>query len=526
MSYPAPASSATSPYCAQHEHTALHQHARWRRTFRAPGLAPTRPRGRDSDGCDGWGGWGLPPRRAATSCSSPGSPDRRRTSSPSSSRWPPSVGESRRWTCPGRAAPRRSGRAGSHTARTLADAVAAVAEWFAPGRPVHLVGHSMGGLVTREARPVRPGTAGLVDRHEQRPRLDPRARAHRPAPARGRPGQRPDRGRWAAKEQMDRAGGWDPPSQEVADFCARRFITNDPAALSDCAELLMTAPDLTDQVAAALDASMLPAAVVTGEIDDAWPPDVQEDMAERLRVRGTRCPGWATTPPPRTRSSRPPPSTTSSEALRRLAASGRQRSRARRSRRGVGRVRPRARRPSRACARFRPSAGRPRSHGRLLPAAPGEQPANAPEIPPIHRCGSIDIWVCTRHGLARDPPEHVDGPPGGPDRHRAVPVQGPALAAHRGRPAARLRARDQRSAPRVGPHRRARLRPRRLPATRGRGLIGGSRPEPRPADAEDEGGRGMEIIDKLSARWGWRARGHVKVVWLDLPMPTGAAPRK
>jgi len=43
-------------------------------------------------------------------------------------------------------------------------------------------------------------------------------------------------------------------------------------------------------------------------------------------------------------------------------------------------------------------------------------------------------------------------------------------------------------------------------------------PEPRDAEPEDEGGRGMELVDKLSARWGWRACGHVKVVWLDLPM--------
>jgi anti-sigma regulatory factor (Ser/Thr protein kinase) len=50
-------------------------------------------------------------------------------------------------------------------------------------------------------------------------------------------------------------------------------------------------------------------------------------------------------------------------------------------------------------------------------------------------------------------------------------------------------------------------------------------PQPRPATPEDEGGRGMEIVDKLSARWGWRARGHVKVVWLDLPMPTASTPR-
>ncbi|MGB7981053.1 MAG: ATP-binding protein [Candidatus Nanopelagicales bacterium] len=44
----------------------------------------------------------------------------------------------------------------------------------------------------------------------------------------------------------------------------------------------------------------------------------------------------------------------------------------------------------------------------------------------------------------------------------------------------------------------------------------------RHAAATDEGGRGMELVEKLSARWGWRLRGPVKVVWLDLPMPAGA----
>lgn len=41
---------------------------------------------------------------------------------------------------------------------------------------------------------------------------------------------------------------------------------------------------------------------------------------------------------------------------------------------------------------------------------------------------------------------------------------------------------------------------------------------PRTAHADDEGGRGMELVDKLSARWGWRSTGHSKVVWLDLPV--------
>ena len=192
---------------------------------------------------------------------------------------------------PGQGGAPALGPRGSHTLRTLADSVAAVAQWFAPGRRVHLVGHSMGGLVTREL--VLSDPAGLASWT---------AMSSGPAsiPAHGHTSllqleaalaSAPIEVVWAAKEQMDRAGGWDPPSQEVADFCARRFITNDPAALSDCAEILMTAPDLTDQVAAVLADVELPAAVVTGEIDDAWLPATQKDMAGRLGVAWHTLPG-------------------------------------------------------------------------------------------------------------------------------------------------------------------------------------------------------------------------------------------
>jgi pimeloyl-ACP methyl ester carboxylesterase len=197
---------------------------------------------------------------------------------------------------PGQGGAPALGPRGSHTARTLADAVAAVAEWFAPGRPVHVVGHSMGGLVTRELVLSDPERLASWTAMSSGPASIP-AHGHTALlQLEAALASAPIEAVWAAKEQMDRAGGWDPPSQEVADFCARRFITNDPAALSDCAEILMTAPDLTEQVAAALDASMLPAAVVTGEIDDAWSPAVQEDMAERLRVPWHTLPGLGHNP--------------------------------------------------------------------------------------------------------------------------------------------------------------------------------------------------------------------------------------
>jgi anti-sigma regulatory factor (Ser/Thr protein kinase) len=41
-------------------------------------------------------------------------------------------------------------------------------------------------------------------------------------------------------------------------------------------------------------------------------------------------------------------------------------------------------------------------------------------------------------------------------------------------------------------------------------------PHPRDADPDDEGGRGMELVEKMSARWGWRTTESSKVVWLDL----------
>jgi pimeloyl-ACP methyl ester carboxylesterase len=185
---------------------------------------------------------------------------------------------------PGQGGAAGLGPRGSHTVATLAAAVLDVTDWFSPHRPVHLVGHSMGGLVTREAllrrpdrlaswTPVCSGT-GAIPESAHASLIGLQAAL----------GAVPIEQIWIQKEAQDRAGGWDPPSQEVADFCARRFITNDPAALADFAEILMTAPDQTDGAAAALAAGRIGGAVVTGALDDAWPIAEQGQMAARLGV--------------------------------------------------------------------------------------------------------------------------------------------------------------------------------------------------------------------------------------------------
>ena len=41
-------------------------------------------------------------------------------------------------------------------------------------------------------------------------------------------------------------------------------------------------------------------------------------------------------------------------------------------------------------------------------------------------------------------------------------------------------------------------------------------PAPRHAAPTDEGGRGMELVEKLSVRWGWQTSPEAKVVWIEL----------
>jgi anti-sigma regulatory factor (Ser/Thr protein kinase) len=41
-------------------------------------------------------------------------------------------------------------------------------------------------------------------------------------------------------------------------------------------------------------------------------------------------------------------------------------------------------------------------------------------------------------------------------------------------------------------------------------------PQPRPAGPDAEGGRGLALVEELSARWGWRRRGGQTVTWFEL----------
>jgi len=161
---------------------------------------------------------------------------------------------------------------------SLAEDVAEVAS--AMGEPVHLVGHSFGGLVSRAAALAAPESLRSLTLLDS----GPSALAH-PAStnlallAQVLPVMDLQQ-IWLAKRQIDAENEPEPPTPEMEDWLRRRFLANHPTSLLRIAEQLLVEPDRVDELAT-ID---LPILVAYGETEDAWPPPVQELMAERLRA--------------------------------------------------------------------------------------------------------------------------------------------------------------------------------------------------------------------------------------------------
>ena len=141
--------------------------------------------------------------------------------------------------------------------------------------PVHVVGHSFGGLVARAAAIAAPeafaslvllgsGPAGIAG-----PRVD-RMRALAPLLDEHGPEVLFD----AIAGSLPPAAGDDP----LRAFLRRRFLESNITGLRQVGEEVTGERDRC----AELRASGVRVAVVTGERDDAWEPELQRDMAERL----------------------------------------------------------------------------------------------------------------------------------------------------------------------------------------------------------------------------------------------------
>ena len=202
--------------------------------------------------------------------------------------------------------PHAPGRDG-YAADAMAGDVLAIADAVPreAGR-VHLVGHSMGGLIARDAvlqRPTGflsltllgsgPGAIGgqrAEMLHEIVSLLDPSG------------GIAPDdveqlramvRIAWHDQhEPQARAEGAD---EHVIAFLRERALRTCPVSLIVLARYLLSCPDRTGELAELVERG-LPTMVVYGENDDAWPPAVQDLMARQLGAERTCIPGAAHSP--------------------------------------------------------------------------------------------------------------------------------------------------------------------------------------------------------------------------------------
>ncbi|MDH6135095.1 pimeloyl-ACP methyl ester carboxylesterase [Kitasatospora sp. MAA4] len=153
------------------------------------------------------------------------------------------------------------------------------------GTPVHLLGHSFGGLVAREAvlaaGPVLPWASLTLLSSGPGP-IDP-AEAAKTKLLMDALGSMDLQSIWEVMQAMA-AESEDPAealAPEIADFLHRRWLANVPVALIAMGERLLGEPDRTEQLAAA----SLPILAVSGVRDYAWPVEEQAATAQRLGAR-------------------------------------------------------------------------------------------------------------------------------------------------------------------------------------------------------------------------------------------------
>jgi pimeloyl-ACP methyl ester carboxylesterase len=173
----------------------------------------------------------------------------------------------------------------------------------------HLVGHSYGGLVAREAILASValtgpgGEIGSLTLMSSGPAAltGPRARELRTmlAALGVQNGSMPEKAvlqdgisqLWQTYlEPQAVAAGVPAP---IVAFLARRMLSNDPNGLVVMARHMLTALDRTAELARF---GQLPMLVIYGENDNSWPTAAQEDMARRLSARRVCIPGAVHSP--------------------------------------------------------------------------------------------------------------------------------------------------------------------------------------------------------------------------------------
>lgn len=186
-----------------------------------------------------------------------------------------------------------AGDPAAYTCAALGGDVVSLIETITSG-PVHVVGHSFGGLVAREAVIGHPTQIASITLMGSGPA------------AIGEPSASRVRALVKALTQLELAEIWDvflgpaavadgvPP--DIVAFLRRRMLGNSPVALTAMSRELVSMPDRVDRLAQVIAEAGVSALVLFGEDDDAWDPGLQATMAKRLEARTAVIPGAAHSP--------------------------------------------------------------------------------------------------------------------------------------------------------------------------------------------------------------------------------------
>ena len=187
-------------------------------------------------------------------------------------------------------------------AYALAELGKDVAALMAETGATHLLGHSLGGLVARQAVLAGSCEVASVTFMSSGPGALPGARAKELLFFLDAVGDASEPTALRAKVSKIWHGSLKPQAADsglpagVVDFLEARMLGNNPAGLVAMARELLAAADQTLELAEYLTGLGVPVFVLYGEDDNAWPTEVQEDMAARLGARRECIPGAAHSP--------------------------------------------------------------------------------------------------------------------------------------------------------------------------------------------------------------------------------------
>ncbi|WP_070011097.1 alpha/beta fold hydrolase [Streptomyces abyssalis] len=167
----------------------------------------------------------------------------------------------------------------------LAEALLEGAESPGPAAGVHLLGHSLGGLVSRAAVLRDSSLFASLTLMSSGPAAVSTSQQRRLKMLLGALGVMEMEEIWQAMLELDPVEAADeetPP--DVAEFLHRRWMAHVPEQLSATAQQLITEPDRVDELAAAVSGrpDPLPVHVLSGSVDYAWPVPLLDETAVRL----------------------------------------------------------------------------------------------------------------------------------------------------------------------------------------------------------------------------------------------------